>query len=267
MERMTGPDAVMLHLERPTVPMHTLKIAVLDSLDRGRPITLTELREPWSPYLGLVPRATQKVMAVAGCGGRPYWVHDAGFDLDRPPRRGHLGVPHPSAAFDALCARLAERHLDRERPLWSMTLVHGLQDGHQAVVVRLHHAVSDGLGALNTFLAATTDRPGAAAPPVAVSARSPRRPRRAASRTPGASCVAWSPGLPRLVGTGRSVRRSEPAGSTPGTRCPAGWAPSGAASTPPVGGGGSARAASSSSPSSRKSPARPAPPSTASCTA
>ena len=27
MERMTGPDAVMLHLERPTVPMHTLKIA------------------------------------------------------------------------------------------------------------------------------------------------------------------------------------------------------------------------------------------------
>ncbi len=43
MERFTGPDAVMLHLERPTVPMHTLKIVVLDSLDRGRPITLDEL--------------------------------------------------------------------------------------------------------------------------------------------------------------------------------------------------------------------------------
>jgi hypothetical protein len=31
--------------------------------------------------IGLVPRATQRVTTVAGCGGRPYWVHDPAFDL------------------------------------------------------------------------------------------------------------------------------------------------------------------------------------------
>jgi diacylglycerol O-acyltransferase / wax synthase len=204
MERMTGPDAVMLHLERPTVPMHTLKIVVLDSVERGRPITLPELRAAVTPYLGLVPRATQTVVSVAGSGGRPYWVDDLDFDIDR--HLDELTLAEPTrATFDALCARLAERHLDRRQPLWTMTLVHGLQDGHQAVVVRLHHAVSDGLGALNTFLAATTDRAGVVAPAVAArTARSTDRPalRRRARRELREQVAR----LPRLVDTGRHTR-------------------------------------------------------------
>ena len=206
MERFTGPDAVMLHLERPTVPMHTLKIVVLDSLDRGRPITLAELRGAVAPYLGLVPRATQRVRAVAGCGGRPYWVHDPGFDLNAHLDEATLAAP-TRATFDDLCARLAERHLDRGRPLWAMTLVHGLQDGHQAVVVRLHHAVSDGLGALNTFLAATTGRAGTVAPDspaVRVAVPHAGDLRRRARRELGGLVA----GVPRLVRTGRAARRN-----------------------------------------------------------
>lgn len=206
MERMTGPDAVMLHLERPTVPMHTLKIVVLDSLERGRPLSLPELRAAVTPYLGLVPRATQKVLAVAGSGGRPYWVDDPDFDIDRHLDEVTLGAS-TRAAFDALCARLAERHLDRRLPLWTMTLVHGLQDGHQAVVVRLHHAVSDGLGALNTFLAASTDRPGVVAPPVAAPA-APRPDRAALRRRARRELRAQVSRLPRLVDAGRATRRS-----------------------------------------------------------
>jgi WS/DGAT/MGAT family acyltransferase len=145
-------------------------------------------------------------MAVAECGGRPYWVHDGAFDLNAHLDEVTLDTP-TRASFDALCARLAERHLDRDRPLWSMTLVHGLQDGHQAVVVRLHHAVSDGLGALNTFLAASTDRPGTVAPPVpaqrgiAVGTAELRREARRELR-------GLVTRIPHLVGTGRSVRRT-----------------------------------------------------------
>jgi WS/DGAT/MGAT family acyltransferase len=206
MERSAGADAVMLHLERPSVPMHTLKVVVLDSLDRGRPITRAELRAAVAPYLGLVARATQKVIAVAGTGGRPYWVHDPDFDLDAHLEEASLAAP-TRASFDELCGRLAERHLDRRRPLWSMTLVHGLQDGHQAVVVRLHHAVSDGLGALNTFLAATTDTAGAVAPIApALPAEAPRPAelRRRARRELGGLVA----GLPGLMRTGRAARRS-----------------------------------------------------------
>lgn len=162
LERMTGPDALMLHMERPTVPMHTLKVVVLETGARGQ-LSLTDLRAAVAPYLGLVPRATQKVYAAAGCGGRPFWAQDPHFELD-----DHLDettVPIGTRQeLDEVCARLAERHLDRSRPLWAMTLVHGLQDGRQAVVVRVHHAVCDGLAALNVFLAATTEVPGNAPP-------------------------------------------------------------------------------------------------------
>jgi diacylglycerol O-acyltransferase / wax synthase len=205
MERMTGPDAVMLHLERASVPMHTLKIVVLDTLEGGSPITLAELRAAVAPYLGLVPRSTQKVVAVAGWGGRPYWVHDDAFKLDAHLDEATLAAP-TRAHFDELCARLAERHLDRDRPLWAMTLVHGLQDGHQAAIVRVHHAVSDGLGALNTFLAASTGTAGTVAPTAPArptAAPSASELRRRARRELGALAAR----LPALVRAGRDVRR------------------------------------------------------------
>lgn len=206
MERMTGPDALMLNMECATVPMHTLKIVVLDPSARGRQVALPELRAAVAPYLGLVPRATQKVYAAPGCGGRPFWVHDPGFDLDRHLEEVTL-ADGSRAGLDQLCARLAERHLDRSRPLWSMTLVHGLDGGRQAVVVRLHHAISDGLAALNTFLAASTDQRGVTAPVAPEEpgiAPAPHEVRRRVRRDVPAAVA----GLPRLVRTGIAARRA-----------------------------------------------------------
>lgn len=206
MERMTGADALMLNLERPTLPMHTLKIVVLDTEVRGQPLTLPELAEAVRPYLGLVPRATQKVAGGPGCGGRPYWVADAGFDLTGHLDEAHLTAPTRSA-FDAFCSRLAEAHLDRDRPLWGMTLVHGLRDGHQAVVVRIHHAVADGLAALNTFLAASTASAGTVAAPAP--ATPPAAPRdRALRRSALAELPRLATGLPQVVRAGRESRRA-----------------------------------------------------------
>lgn len=205
MERMTGPDALMLHLERPALPMHTLKIVVLDTEERGRALTLAELRQAVEPYLGLSPRATQKVVTGPGFGGRPYWVTDG--DLDLAAHLDEVVLASPTReAFDAACARLAEAHLDRDRPLWAMTLVHGLRDGQQAVVVRVHHAVADGLAAVNTFLDASTSVAGTVAPPApATGAPAPSRAalRRAARRElPG-----LVGGVPTLVRTVRESRR------------------------------------------------------------
>ena len=71
-ERMTGPDALMFHMERRDTPMHTLKIMVLDPSRRGGPLTLADLRAAVAPYLGVVPRSTQRVHAGPGFGGRPF---------------------------------------------------------------------------------------------------------------------------------------------------------------------------------------------------
>jgi diacylglycerol O-acyltransferase / wax synthase len=160
MLRMSGTDALLWHMEGPDTPMHTLKVAVADPVPRGRPIDLTELRDAMSLATSIVPCLTTRPAWAPGFAARPYWVDDDDFDLER-----HLdertAPPTPDlTGLDETCSRLAEEHLPHDRPLWSATLVHGLPHGRQAIVVRVHHAMVDGLAALNGFLAATGAAPG-----------------------------------------------------------------------------------------------------------
>ena len=164
MERMSGSDALLWHMEQPDRPVHTLKILVLDPRRRGRPISIDEVAAAVGPRLGIVKRATQKVVAAKGFRGIPFWVDDPDFELRLHLDERTLPVPGTARDLDALYSELAMSPLPRDRALWAMTLVHGLEDGHQAIVVRVHHALTDGLGALNAFLASTTDSPGSVVP-------------------------------------------------------------------------------------------------------
>lgn len=163
MERIRGSDAVFLHLERPDTPLHTLKVVILDTSRRGRAVDLAELRSVVGERLGIVARATQRVGAVHGFG-RDFWVGDPTFHLDRHLDERTVDAPGERAQLDRLLSDLATERLAPDRPLWAMTLVHGLSGGRQAVAVRVHHALMDGLAALNTLLACTRETPGAVPP-------------------------------------------------------------------------------------------------------
>ena len=93
----------------------------------------------------LVPRYRQRVREVQLQLGRPVWVDDPDFDLDFHVRE--LALP-PGGAKEKLAeqaARIAERPLDRSRPLWELYLIHGLEDGHKALLTKIHHSLIDGL--------------------------------------------------------------------------------------------------------------------------
>src|SRR5437867_298299 len=143
-ERMTGSDAFLWHMEDANTPMHTLKVVILDATRRRRSVTLDELALAVGSRLGLVPRSTQKVMAAPGFGGRPFWVDDPDFALRRHLDERTLPAPGDGRQLDALYGELATAILPRDRAPWAMTLVHGLEGGRQAVVVRVHHAIVDG---------------------------------------------------------------------------------------------------------------------------
>ena len=85
---------------------------------------------------------------VPGHLANPVWVDDADFDITYHVRRSALPRPgsEPSCATGR---RLMSRPLDRNRPLWEMYLVEGLDGGRIAVISKTHHALVDGLSAVD----------------------------------------------------------------------------------------------------------------------
>jgi diacylglycerol O-acyltransferase len=78
----------------------------------------------------------------------PQWVVDADFDLSFHLRR--VAVPSPGGleAVLELARTNAMAGLDRDRPLWDLTVVEGIEGDRAAVVIKMHHVLSDGVGGM-----------------------------------------------------------------------------------------------------------------------
>jgi diacylglycerol O-acyltransferase / wax synthase len=157
MQRLTGSDAMMLFSEAANVPMHTVKVAILDapgagafSVDMARKVVRQRLHrfEPLRRMLVDTPYGFH----------RPIWRENCPVDLDYHVRPLHLPAPGGRRELDDAIARLIEEPLDRTRPLWEIYVVDGLTGGRLAVVTKIHHALADGVASAN-LLAAALDEP------------------------------------------------------------------------------------------------------------
>jgi WS/DGAT/MGAT family acyltransferase len=86
----------------------------------------------------------------------PYWIEDPDFDIEFHVRELALAAPGDDRQLAVQAARLHARPLDRRRPLWEAYLIDGLQDGRQAVYIKVHHAAIDGVSGVD-LLAALMD--------------------------------------------------------------------------------------------------------------
>lgn len=99
--------------------------------------------------LHLVPRYRQRLHSPAAGLANPVWVDDDGFDLGWHVRGATLPAPGGDNELAALVGREMSRRLDRSRPLWELTLVDGLDGGRRALLARMHHALVDGVAAVD----------------------------------------------------------------------------------------------------------------------
>jgi len=76
----------------------------------------------------------------------PRWEIAPDFDIDFHLRK--VSAPEPRGLDGILeMARVAAMaDFDRARPLWTATLIEGLDDGGAAVLCKFHHALTDGVG-------------------------------------------------------------------------------------------------------------------------
>jgi len=146
-ERLSALDVSFLYMETPTTAMHVGGVAVLEPPEGG--LDYERLVELIGQRIALVPRYRQKVRPVPGHLGNPVWVDDESFDLTYHVRRSALPRPGTPAQLRDLVGRLQSRQLDRSRPLWEIYLVEGLEDGRVGIVTKTHHAMVDGIAAVD----------------------------------------------------------------------------------------------------------------------
>ncbi|UXA16495.1 wax ester/triacylglycerol synthase family O-acyltransferase [Mycobacterium sp. SMC-4] len=98
-----------------------------------------------------VLRLRQKVVTPTLPTAAPRWVVDPDFNLDFHVRRVRAPQPGTWRQVMDLAEVAAQSPLDISRPLWTATLIEGLQDGCAALMVHLSHAVTDGVGGVEMF--------------------------------------------------------------------------------------------------------------------
>ena len=146
-DRLNPLDVSFLYMESPTTAMHVGGLAVFQPPEQG--LDYDRLVELISQRIALVPRYRQKVRWVPGRLANPVWVDDSEFDVTYHVRRSALPKPGSDGQLRELVGRLMSRQLDRNRPLWEIYLVEGLSDGRVAVVTKTHHAMVDGVSAVD----------------------------------------------------------------------------------------------------------------------
>jgi diacylglycerol O-acyltransferase / wax synthase len=121
-----------------------------------------------------VPRYRQRVMFVPAKAGRPVWVDEAQFDLEYHARRTALPAPGGEAELKKLAGRLLSQALDRDKPLWEMWLVEGLDESRFAIISKTHHCMLDGVSGVD-LATVLMDAEPAPQPPPAPAPWTPRK--------------------------------------------------------------------------------------------
>ena len=146
MRQLTSLDAQFLALESSNQTGHVAGLAILDpSTTPSGELTFQDICRLIEQRMPLLPPLRWRLVEVPFGLDYPYWLDDPNFDLDFHVRE--LALP-PGATKDKLAeqvARIVSRPLDRARPLWEAYLIHGLQDGHKALLTKIHHSMIDGL--------------------------------------------------------------------------------------------------------------------------
>jgi diacylglycerol O-acyltransferase len=138
--RLSPLDASFLYIETPEAPMHIGGVEVFDG-----PLSRERLLARLADRIDAIPRYRQRVVPAPFGLGHPCWEDAPAFDLRDHVLETTLGPPGREDRLEACAARIIEPLLPRDRPLWELYLVQGLQGGRTAMVLKVHHAMVDGI--------------------------------------------------------------------------------------------------------------------------
>src|SRR5262245_32973129 len=146
---MSNSEAIMWAVEKdPALRSDFCNLTILDRRPEDK-----RIRETLQRALDSIPRLRQRVIGAPLRIVPPDFAEDPTLDVEAHIRVVAVAAPGDERALLDLCGALAEQPLDRARPLWEFTLIEGLTDGRAALLQKVHHTITDGVGGLRLSLA------------------------------------------------------------------------------------------------------------------
>lgn len=161
--RLSAIDAAFLYLERREIPLAIAGVFLFDG-----PIPFDDLVAHVASRIHLIPRYRQVAVPPPFNLGYPTWEEYPRFDILQHVHRETLPPPGSEAQLEALAGRLFSQVLDRNKPLWEIYVVDGVSGNRGALIVRVHHALADGIAGaalMKLMFDASPDMVRPAAPP------------------------------------------------------------------------------------------------------
>lgn len=154
-ESLAFLDSFFLYVEQPGAPVNVASVSAFEG-----EILLDECVRYVESKLEAIPRFMQRVVPPAFGIGAPTWQYDPQFDVRNHVREMRLKRGNESE-WKAEVSRILSENLPRNRPLWDLTLFHGLPSKRTGVMVRAHHCLVDGIAGVGLLKALLEDHPTA----------------------------------------------------------------------------------------------------------
>jgi len=152
MQQLSGQDAMFIHSEMDGFPQHITGVTIYDqsTAPGGGPVRFKDILAMLENRTHLSPIFRRKLVEVPLGLGQPYWAEDPDFNMEYHVR--HIALPSPGnwRQLCILAARLHSQPLPRDKPLWEMCVIEGLNNVEGlppncfAVMSKIHHAAMDG---------------------------------------------------------------------------------------------------------------------------
>ncbi|HEX2913694.1 MAG TPA: wax ester/triacylglycerol synthase family O-acyltransferase [Chloroflexia bacterium] len=163
-------DATFYFYERKEAPFHVGSTMIFDGV-----ITYEEFTSALISKLPLLPRYTQKVVPAPFNIGQPCWEFDPNFDVRRHVFAIQMDPPGSMEQLRVLFSQIESTMLERDKPLWEVYVVNGLEGNRTAIISKVHHCMVDGIASVDLLNVMLDQSPNPPPPPKprAMNKRSP----------------------------------------------------------------------------------------------
>ncbi|MEB3753886.1 wax ester/triacylglycerol synthase family O-acyltransferase [Acinetobacter sp. MD2(2019)] len=135
-------DVIFLSLEKRQQPMHVGGLFLFKIPDDAPATYIQDLVQDIRKSKSIpLPPFNNRMNGL-------FWDEDQEFDLDHHFR--HIALPHPGRIRELLIY-ISQEHatlLDRAKPLWTCSIIEGIENNRFAMYFKIHHAMVDGVASM-----------------------------------------------------------------------------------------------------------------------